>query len=204
MRVMRVNVDTEPPASFFSSLRATAIGLSIGATLVVGLLTYNWLAQRLTPDPSTAPACYGLERATYTPPRDATIPLRGAHARDGTSIDQRRDESYRVTEAETTCNVTECSTEAAKKYRSAWFWYLSSRLTHTRRLDMDYGQLGLRRAAEIYSEPIDIQLEKGLRERYRAGVFRINDFTQNRDAIAILVLKGGAALRPCRKVDVAS
>jgi hypothetical protein len=204
MRVMRVNVEKESPASFFSSLRAASIGLSIGATIVVGLLTYNWLGQRFVSDPSQAPACYGLEHATYTPPRDATIPLRGARARDGTSIDQRRDESYRLIESETTCKVTACSPEASKQYRSAWFWYLSSRLRHTRRLDMEYGQLGLRRAAEIYSEPIDVQLEKGLRDRYRAGVFRINDFTQNRDAVAILVLKGGAALRPCRKADVAS
>jgi hypothetical protein len=37
-----------------------------------------------------------------------------------------------------------------------------------------------------------------LRQRYRAKVFRINDFRQDRDAIAILVLKGGEALRPCR------
>jgi hypothetical protein len=48
------------------------------------------------------------------------------------------------------------------------------------RLDQDYGQLGLRRAADIYSEP------------------------QNRDAIAILILKGGAALQPCRRADIAA
>jgi hypothetical protein len=41
-------------------------------------------------------------------------------------------------------------------------------------------------------------------ERYRAGIFRINDFRQNRDAIAILVRKGGAALRPCRRADIAA
>jgi hypothetical protein len=39
---------------------------------------------------------------------------------------------------------------------------------------------------------------------FRAGVFRIKDFTQDQDAVAIFVLKGGTALRPCRKSDVAA
>jgi hypothetical protein len=78
------------------------------------------------------------------------------------------------------------------------------RMQHTRQLDREYGQLGLRRAADIYSEPVDARIENGLRERYRAGMFRINDFRQNKDAIAILVLKGGAALRPCRRADIAA
>jgi hypothetical protein len=67
---------------------------------------------------------------------------------------------------------------------------------------MAYGDNGLRLARTIYSDALDLQLEKGLRERYQAKAFRINDSRQNRDAMAILVFKGGAALRSCRKSDL--
>jgi len=43
-----------------------------------------------------------------------------------------------------------------------------------------------------------VRVEQGLRERYAAGVFRINDFRSHRAAFAMIVLKGGDALRPCR------
>jgi len=63
-------------------------------------------------------------------------------------------------------------------------------------------------ARQNYDTSADRQIEEGLRARYRAGVFRINDFqpnrTGNREAIAILVLKDAAALRPCRKNDVSA
>jgi hypothetical protein len=35
-------------------------------------------------------------------------------------------------------------------------------------------------------------------------VFLTKDQRQNGDAIAILVFKGGTALRPCRKADIAA
>jgi hypothetical protein len=61
--------------------------------------------------------------------------------------------------------------------------------------------IGLIRARETYREPLDIKIEEGLRERYAAGVFRFNDFRQNREAVTILVLKGAEALRPCTKSE---
>jgi hypothetical protein len=67
---------------------------------------------------------------------------------------------------------------------------------------MAYGDNGLRLARSIYSEPVDLQIEKGLRERYEAKLFRINDSRQNRDAMAIMIFKGGAALRSCRRSDL--
>lgn len=50
---------------------------------------------------------------------------------------------------------------------------------------------------------LDRQIEEGLRARYRAKLFRLNDFTQDHDAMTILVLGGGDAFRPCRKTDAA-
>jgi hypothetical protein len=43
--------------------------------------------------------------------------------------------------------------------------------------------------------------QQGLKERYAAGVFRINDFRQNREAVAILSLSSAEALRPCNVID---
>jgi len=104
----------------------------------------------------------------------------------------------RMTLAQRVCTPSACGREEWQAYRSALFWYLASRLQHTTRLDRDYGDPGLARSREIYSTALDRQIEDGLRERYRAKVFRINDFRQDRDAVAILVLKRGEALRPCR------
>jgi hypothetical protein len=77
-------------------------------------------------------------------------------------------------------------------------WYLFYRLQQTSQLYRNYGDAGLARARQIYREPIDVRVEQGLRERYAAGVFRINDFRSHRAAFAMIVLKGGDALRPCR------
>ena len=77
------------------------------------------------------------------------------------------------------------------------FWYLSSRLQHTSNLYRRFGDAGLMRAREIYREPIDVRVEQGLRERYAAGTFRLNDFRQYHAAVVTIVLKGGDALRPC-------
>jgi hypothetical protein len=202
---MRLDINTPLPEHFFTRSRAVLMGLAIGVTVITGFSIHAWLAHRLTPDPAVAPICYGSDEANYTP-NNQPIPLRGAPGRGEPSIDQRRDQSYleRMIQAEGDCKVNACSRDAFAAYKSALFWYLATRLGHTRKLDREYGQLGLRRASDIYNEPHDVRIERGLRERYRAGIFRINDFSQNREAVAILVLKGGAGLRPCRRADVAS
>jgi hypothetical protein len=202
--MMEDDADTLQSPAVLSGLRTVALGVAGIITLGVVLGTYDWLAQRPAADPITPPACYGADEANYTP-HNQPIPLRGAPGRGGPSIDQRRDKQYleRIEDAESTCGVNVCTRQAFDNYRSALFWYLSLRTQHTRQLDREYGQLGLRRAADIYSEPEDARIENGLRERYRRGVFRIADFRQNRDAVAILVLKGGTALRPCRRADIA-
>jgi hypothetical protein len=104
--------------------------------------------------------------------------------------------------AEKVCKPGACTQDAAKAYRSAFFWYIEPRLQHIRQLDMIYGDNGLRLARTIYSDALDLQVEKGFRDRYEAKAFRINDSRTNRDAMAILVFKGGAALRSCRKSDL--
>ena len=183
--------------------RGMALVVSVAVVTAFAILIFNGIRQYFASDPAVAPICYGPEQA-YTP-RNEVIPLRGAPGeRGGESIDLRRDKLYieQVDQAEQECRVQACGDKQMRRYRSAIFWYLSGRLAHTRRLDREYGQVGLRRAREIYGEAADTRIERGLRERYRARVFRINDFTQYGDAVAIIVLAGGAALRPCRKGDI--
>ena len=100
------------------------------------------------------------------------------------------------------CKPGSCTQTAAKEYRSAFFWYIVPRLQHIRDLDMLYGDNGLRLARTIYSDSLDVRLEQGYRERYQAKAFRINDSRENRDAMAMLIFKGGAALRSCRRSDL--
>jgi hypothetical protein len=154
-------------------------------------------------EPTGAPKCYWADRA-YVPAKE-TMPLVGAPDQNGVPNNRRRvspSTTDKVLAAEKVCKPGSCTLQAAKAYRSAFFWYFEPRLQHTRQLDKAYGDNGLRLARNIYSEPIDRQLEAGLRERYRAKAFRINGRRQNRDAIAILIFEGGAALRPCRKSDL--
>ena len=183
------------------------MGVAVGVTLLVGMLAYSWVFRRVT-EPSQAPACFGVDMANYVPGRDP-LPLRGARERDGFNPYNRGVGHYadELQRAETNCTPTSCRSDALKAYRSALFWYLSTRLQEMRDLDRRYGEAGLRVARQNYDTPTDRQIEEGLRARYRAGVFRINDVqpnrTGNREAIAILVLKDAASLRPCRKTDVA-
>jgi hypothetical protein len=160
--------------------------------------TRNWATE-----PTTAPNCYWADEAYV--PQNQTMPLMGAPDRNGVPNNRRRMGNHdieKVFAAEKVCKPGACTQDAAKAYRSALFWYIEPRLQHIQQLDMAYGDNGLRLARTIYSEAIDVQLEKGLRERYQAKAFRINDSRQNRDAMAILIFKGGSALRSCRKSDL--
>ncbi|MEA2978497.1 MAG: hypothetical protein QOF91_2868 [Alphaproteobacteria bacterium] len=158
----------------------------------------NWATE-----PTSAPNCYWADEAYV--PQNQTMPLMGAPDRNGVPNNRRRmgtSDIEKVLAAEKVCTPGACTQDAAKAYRSAFFWYIEPRLQHIRQLDMAYGDNGLRLARTIYSDALDLQLEKGLRERYQAKAFRINDSRQNRDAMAILIFKGGSALRSCRRADL--
>ena len=71
-----------------------------------------------------------------------------------------------------------CPRDALKEYRSAMFWYLSSRLQHTSNLYRDYGDLGLMSPREIFRDLIDARVEQGLREP-GTEICGLNDFRQN-------------------------
>ena len=189
------------PSHFFTRGRATAAGLAIGVLFVCGWWGYGAIVNSVT-EPTQAPACYWPDEAYV--PRNETMPLTGALDRNGVPNNRRRmgkSDIDKVLAAERACKPGACTPDAMKAYRSAFFWYIEPRLQQIRQLEMAYGDNGLRLARQIYSEPIDLELEKGLRERYQAKLFRINDSRQNRDATAILLFKGGAALRSCRKAD---
>jgi hypothetical protein len=205
--VIAIDFSKPLPDRFFSRGRAVLMGTLVGVAVLAGLLAYGWVHRRVT-EPVEAPICYGPDRAkTHTAGNDP-LPLRGARERDGFQPYQRKDQLYvdRMKTAEAICTPARCNGEALKAYRSAVFWYLATRLQVTQELDERYGDAGLRVAHEIHDTPADREIEAGLRARYQAGVFRINDFRPgrdgNREAIAILVLKNGAALRPCRKGEI--
>jgi hypothetical protein len=186
------------PASFFTRGRAVAAGLGIGGAAIIALSIYAAI-EKYVSEPATAPACYGDGLVAGK----GIIPPRGTRLRNGGSIDERpaasTGETDRLTLALRACTPQSCPKPAWQEYRSALFWYLSPRLQHTSRLYQGYGDDGLIRAREIYREPLDVKIEQGLRERYATGVFRFNDFRQNREAVTILVLKGAEALRPCTR-----
>ena len=189
------------PASFFTRWRAVATGLFIGGAAIIALSIYGSI-EKYASEPTTAPACYG----DGVRPGKEIIPPRGDRLRNGGSFDDRPDrmdsrtsQNEQLTLALRACTPQSCPKQAWKAYRSALFWYLSDRLQHTRRLYQHFGEDGLIRAREIYREPLDVKIEEGLRGLYAAGVFRFNDFSQQREAVTILVLKDAAALRPCKK-----
>jgi hypothetical protein len=187
------------PPSFFTRWRAVATGMFIAGAVILAREAYAKFNYYVS-EPGQAPPCYGADEARHDAGTQ-TIPPRGARDRRGRSIDDRPFgfDIDRLTLAQRVCTAASCGREESRAYRSALFWYISTRLQHTSRLDRDYGDAGLARAREIYSTAFDWQVEQGLRDRYRAKVFRLNDFTQQHDAMAILVLQGGDALRPCRR-----
>lgn len=190
------------PAHFFTRWRAVATGLGIAGAVIIATSVYSTM-NYYSSEPKTAPACYG--RALN--PGKEIIPSRDVRDRGGHSVDDRHQSLLEITDKLTlamrVCTAQSCPADAFKAYRSAMFWYLSSRLQHTSNLYRAYGDDGLVRARQIYRDRLDFKVVDGFRERYVAGVFRINDFRQNRAAVAMLALKGADALRPCTKGEPA-
>jgi hypothetical protein len=177
--------------------RAAAMGLLIGGAVVVGLWTYGGLGRWLKPEVATAPACFGAERAG-TMPR-VEMPKQFRRSVEDRLWNNPRGDHYveRMAAAEFACTAKSCDRKAWAQYRSALFWYVAERARRTRQLVETYGDKGLGRAHELFGGEADLRIERGLRERHKAGVFRIKDFRQQQDAIAILVLVGGKGMRPC-------
>ena len=197
---MSIVSDSGSPESF-SPLRGLLMFVGAGVVAAGCWVGYGSLKNRAT-EPTTAPNCYGAAEAYV--PQNQTMPLVGAPDRNGVPNNRRRmgnRDVEKVFAAETACKPGACPPDALKAYKSALFWYLQPRLQHIRQLDMLYGDNGLRLARTIYSDAVDQQIEKGLGDRYQAKTFRINDSREDRDAMAILIFKGGAALRSCRKSD---
>jgi hypothetical protein len=185
--------------SALTPTRALIAGLFIGGTAIIGMWTYGSLSRWLERDPTAAPACYSAERTT---PHSAgtKAPPSGPADRKEALWWSPRGEQYvdRVVAAAFVCTAKTCDRKAWEQYRSALFWYLSERMPRTRQLDAAYGDRGLERARFLFGGKVDLDIERDLRERYNAGVFRIKDFGQNRDAVTILLHAGGHGLRPCR------
>ena len=184
--------------------RALVAGLFIGGAVIVGLWTYGGMSRLLARDPSVAPACYGAVPAGGFARVDTRLSRKGVSKEDERLWNGPRDDASRferIKAAEFICTAKSCDRKAWEQYRSALFWYLADRLGRTRRLVDVFGDKGLARAHALFGGEADLRIERGLRERYNARVFRIADFRQNQDAITILLLKGGKGLAPCRAAD---
>ena len=183
------------PSGFFTRGRAIATGLGVALVVILGFNIYAVVKYYFF-EPKTAPACYGTQQVAG---KQIIAPSGTGEGRTRAVNDRRPGiDTAKIISAMAVCTAQSCPKTAWKEYRSAMFWYLSPRLQHISRLYRNYGDVGLLRAREIYREPIDVQVEQGLRERYAAGIFRLNDFRQHHAAFSIIVLKGGDALRPCR------
>ena len=178
--------------------------LFVGAGVVAAGCWWGWGSTRnWATEPTSAPNCYWADEAYV--PQNQTMPLMGAPDRNGVPNNRRRMGNHdveKVFAAEMACKPGACTADAVTAYQSAFFRYIEPRLQHIRQLDMLYGDNGLRLARTIYSDAVDLQIEKGIRDRYQAKAFRINDSREDRDAMAILIFKSGAALRSCRKSDL--
>jgi hypothetical protein len=185
------------PLHLFTRRMALFTGLGIAVTVILCNEIYHFAMKRVT-EPTEAAACFEPYDATYTP-GNAPLPPRGT-----SETDDRRNANYivQVKDAERVCKPGSCDAAAYRNYSSALFWYLSDRMRHMRRLDMNYGEAGIARAQQLYRTADDLAIEQGLRDRYRAKLFRINDSRQHREVKSILIFRGGEAMRPCRKGDV--
>lgn len=186
------------PARFFSRRRAVLAGLGIAGAFIIATHLYAKARQHLS-EPRKAPICYGdiLTAGQDHVPSFGSIEAKAVDERPAASSKQ----TEQLSRAMEACSTQSCPAKAWNDYRSAIFWYLTPRLQHMSRLYLGYGDAGLIRARRIYQEPLDRKIEQGLKERYAAGTFRINDFRQNREAVAMVVLGSAEALRPCSVKD---
>ena len=173
---------------------AKMMGLAIALIFILGNEVYHFVKKRTT-EPTEAAPCFEPADATYSLGKDP-LPAYGSP-----KAEARRDQNYlrALQDASRVCTPTSCDKDAFSKYDSALFWYLSDRMHLMRRYDLEYGESGIERARWMYRTAEDQAVEQGLRERYRAKLFRINDRSQQREAKSILIFKGGEAMRPCRK-----
>jgi hypothetical protein len=176
---------------------AKMMGLAIAVIVILASQVYHFVKKRTT-EPTAAAPCFEPSAATYRPGTDP-VPAYGS-----AQAEARRDQSHlrALQDAARVCTPTSCDKDAFSKYDSALFWYLSDRMRLMRRYDLHYGEPGIARARTMYRTAEDQAVEQGLRERYRAKLFRINDRSQQREARSILIFKGGEAMRPCRKGDL--
>jgi hypothetical protein len=153
-------------------------------------------------EPSDGPACYGTARIIS--PEDTRIEAKNSRRpRDNVNEYTRGGASYaeKVRDAQIACKPDKCESGALRTYKSALFWYLSERHRHMGRLNEIHGEEGIRASQRIFATGIDREIEEGMRARYRAGLFRLNDTRDDTDraVMSILIFKGGEGMRPCAK-----
>jgi hypothetical protein len=195
---MRMSMDLAKgyPDSAVTPTRVVAAGLFVGGAILVSMWAYGDISRWLTSDPTVAPPCYRAEAGPFAEVK-LPEPFRQKHENAIWNNPRGNVGIERLLAAEQACTALSCDAKAWQQYRSGLFWYLAERLHRSRRLEAIYGDDGLKRAQELFGGDTDRRIERGLRDRYTAGIFRIKDFRQNQDAIAILVLAGGQALRSC-------
>lgn len=100
--------------------------------------------------------------------------------------------------AQEDCQPGQCAAEASKRYRIAVEQYLMRRLGRTSMMERDHGEPGVEVAKRVYTTFDDRDIEKGIVERARTGLYNPRELTQ-RQVIAILrnPSRGREYLSPC-------
>lgn len=189
------------PDRFMTPIGAAALGLFIAGAFIVVQQVRAGVRYYAT-EPTRAPLCYKAHNGKHVA-GTKPIPRRGERSPARASVDDppASYKPHEVVFAQTICTVDACSRAAWETYRSEISRYVSARTRHITRLDRMFGDAGLQRAHNIYATAENNSIERHLSDLYVAGVFRINDFRDRRDAITLLIFKSGAALRPCRTTD---
>ena len=97
------------------------------------------------------------------------------------------------------CPAAACDGDAAIAYQRALKAYLGSRMKDVRILQTEAGEAGRQKALNVYRRPVDVAIEKEIRDRYHANWFDLGErgWAGEREMIHMLVFKGADVVRAC-------
>ncbi len=102
-----------------------------------------------------------------------------------------------VKDAAAGCTTESCEPNDRRKYRSAIFFYISTRENITRNLYRERGDSGLAYAEEIFNTSGDMDVIDHLQAMVRNGKFDLGTLGKAKASAALLALKPESAYLPC-------
>ena len=99
------------------------------------------------------------------------------------------------------CPAASCDGDAGLAYQRALKAYLGRRMRDVRTLQTEAGEAGRQKALNVYRRPVDVAIEKEIRDRYHAGWFDLGErgWANEREMISLLVFKGADVVRACEE-----